>query len=87
MTIIGELYTLKERARAQALFSGVWGLASIVGPLVGGYITDAHFVALGVLSESAVRRRAAAVLVGHVRWSIAAAPSGRASTIAAPCCS
>lgn len=40
MTIIGELYTLKERPRAQAMFSGVWGLASIVGPLVGGFIAD-----------------------------------------------
>src|SRR4029453_17455513 len=41
MTIVGELYTLSERARTQALFSGVWGIASIAGPLVGGYITDA----------------------------------------------
>jgi MFS family permease len=40
MTIVGELYTLAERPRAQALFSGVWGVASIAGPLVGGYITD-----------------------------------------------
>jgi len=40
MTIVGELYTLAERARVQALFSGVWGVASIAGPLVGGYITD-----------------------------------------------
>jgi len=41
MTIVGELYSLSERARAQALFSGVWGVSSILGPLVGGYITDA----------------------------------------------
>ena len=41
MTIIGELYSLAERAKTQALFSSVWGLASIAGPLVGGYITDA----------------------------------------------
>ena len=41
MTIVGELYTLAERARTQALFSGVWGIASIAGPLVGGYVTDA----------------------------------------------
>jgi MFS family permease len=41
MTIVGELYSLAERARTQALFSGVWGVASIAGPLVGGYITDA----------------------------------------------
>jgi EmrB/QacA subfamily drug resistance transporter len=41
MTMVGELYTLEERARVQALFSGVWGIASIGGPLVGGYVTDA----------------------------------------------
>ena len=41
MTIVGELYALEERPRTQALFSGVWGLASIAGPLVGGYVTDA----------------------------------------------
>lgn len=40
MTILGDLYTFKERARTQGLFSGVWGVASIAGPLVGGYITD-----------------------------------------------
>lgn len=40
MTIVGELYALAERPRTQALFSGVWGVASIAGPLVGGYITD-----------------------------------------------
>ena len=40
MTIVGELYTLAERARTQAMFSGVFGVASIAGPLVGGYVTD-----------------------------------------------
>ena len=40
LTIVGEIYTLRERARMQGLFSGVWGLASVIGPLVGGYITD-----------------------------------------------
>ena len=40
MTIIGEIYTIQERARMQALFSGVWGLASIIGPIVGGFLTD-----------------------------------------------
>lgn len=40
MTINGDLYTLRERTRMQGLFSGVWGLASILGPLAGGFITD-----------------------------------------------
>jgi EmrB/QacA subfamily drug resistance transporter len=40
MTIIGDIFTVRERARMQGLFSGVWGLSSIIGPLVGGFITD-----------------------------------------------
>ncbi len=40
MTIIGDIYTLEERARMQGLFSGVWGLSSVIGPLIGGFITD-----------------------------------------------
>jgi EmrB/QacA subfamily drug resistance transporter len=40
LTINGDIYTLRERTQVQGLFSGVWGLASIVGPLAGGLITD-----------------------------------------------
>jgi EmrB/QacA subfamily drug resistance transporter len=40
MTIIGDMFTLEERAKMQGLFSGIWGLSSIVGPLLGGFITD-----------------------------------------------
>ena len=40
MTIIGDVYTVEERARMQAYFGGVWGLASVIGPVAGGFITD-----------------------------------------------
>jgi len=40
MTIIGDVYTVEERARMQAFFSGVWGISSVIGPVVGGFITD-----------------------------------------------
>jgi EmrB/QacA subfamily drug resistance transporter len=40
MTIIGDIFTVAERARMQAYFSGVWGFASVVGPVLGGFITD-----------------------------------------------
>jgi EmrB/QacA subfamily drug resistance transporter len=40
MTIIGDVYTVEERARMQAFFSGVWGISSVVGPVAGGFITD-----------------------------------------------
>ncbi|MEQ1605389.1 MAG: MDR family MFS transporter [Pyrinomonadaceae bacterium] len=40
MTIIGDTFTLKERAKMQAYFSGVWGISSVIGPIIGGFITD-----------------------------------------------
>lgn len=40
LTIVGDLFPIEERLRIQGIFSGVWGLASIVGPLVGGFLTD-----------------------------------------------
>lgn len=40
MTIVGDIFTLEERAKMQGLFSGVWGISSVFGPLVGGFLTD-----------------------------------------------
>jgi len=39
LTVSGDLYSLKERAKIQGLFSGVWGFASLVGPLIGAWMT------------------------------------------------
>ena len=38
MTIGADLYTLEERARIQALFTGAWGTANVAGPLIGGFL-------------------------------------------------
>ncbi|MDP8208734.1 MAG: MDR family MFS transporter [Candidatus Electryonea clarkiae] len=38
MTIIGDLFSIEERARYQGFFSGVWGVSSIVGPALGALI-------------------------------------------------
>jgi EmrB/QacA subfamily drug resistance transporter len=40
MTIIADIFTVAERARMQAYFSGVWGFSSVIGPILGGFITD-----------------------------------------------
>ena len=39
LTLLGDMFTLEERARIQGLFSTVWGLSSIAGPLIGGWLT------------------------------------------------
>jgi MFS family permease len=38
LTVVGDLYSLEERARVQGLFSGVWGVSGLIGPLAGGLI-------------------------------------------------
>src|ERR1700730_1415770 len=39
-TVISQIFPPAERGRIQGVFSGIFGLASIVGPLLGGYLTD-----------------------------------------------
>lgn len=40
ITVIGDIFNLEERGRMQGLFSAVWGVSSLVGPALGGVITD-----------------------------------------------
>lgn len=39
-TIIGDIIAPRDRGKYQGLMGGIFGLASVAGPLVGGYITD-----------------------------------------------
>jgi MFS family permease len=38
--MIGDMFTFEQRARMQGVFSGVWGVSSVVGPLLGGFLVD-----------------------------------------------
>ena len=39
-TIVADLYTLEQRAKLSAVMSAVFGFSSVIGPLIGGFITD-----------------------------------------------
>src|SRR5947209_9137293 len=39
-TVISQIFPPAERGRFQGIFSGIFGFASIVGPFIGGYLTD-----------------------------------------------
>jgi len=38
-TMIADLYDLEERAKMQGAISSVWGVAALIGPLLGGWMT------------------------------------------------
>jgi EmrB/QacA subfamily drug resistance transporter len=40
MTIVGDLYSLEERARVQGYIAGVWAVSSVVGPTLGGVFSQ-----------------------------------------------
>ncbi|SEM65180.1 drug resistance transporter, EmrB/QacA subfamily [Paenibacillus sp. OV219] len=40
MIIIGDLFTGKQRAKWQGIFGGIFGLSSVIGPQIGGFIVD-----------------------------------------------
>jgi len=40
LAIIGDLFTPQERGKYQGLFGAVFGIAFVVGPLLGGFLTE-----------------------------------------------
>lgn len=39
-TIVGDLFTPRERGKWQGLIGAVFGMSSVIGPLLGGWLTD-----------------------------------------------
>jgi Arabinose efflux permease len=39
-TIVGDIFTLSERAKVQGWVSTTWGIASLFGPFLGGFLID-----------------------------------------------
>src|ERR671931_854580 len=40
LAVIGDLFSPRERGRYQGLFGAVFGLSFIIGPFLGGFLTD-----------------------------------------------
>ena len=40
LTIVGDLYSVEERARVQGYLASVWGISAVVGPTLGGLFSQ-----------------------------------------------
>ena len=40
MAVVGDILSPRERGRYQGIFGGVFGLATVLGPLIGGFFVD-----------------------------------------------
>jgi len=43
-TIVGDLFAARERGKWQGLLGAVFGISSLIGPLLGGWLTDGHSI-------------------------------------------
>jgi EmrB/QacA subfamily drug resistance transporter len=40
MAVVGDLFSPRERGRYQGLFGGIFGLSTVLGPLIGGFFVE-----------------------------------------------
>ncbi len=40
LTVVGDVVAPRERGKIQGIFAGVFGMASVIGPLLGGFFVD-----------------------------------------------
>lgn len=40
ITLVGDLFSIEERAKMQGYLSSVWGLSAIIGPAIGGFFVQ-----------------------------------------------
>ncbi len=55
-TVVGDIFPPAERARWQGIFGAVYGFSSVVGPTIGGWLTD-HGPLVGTFVTDATRWR------------------------------
>jgi MFS family permease len=64
LTILGDIFTLEERATVQGLFSAIWGTASLAGPALGAFLVST----LGWRSIFFVNLPTGAVAMAVLAW-------------------
>ena len=82
---IGDVVSPRERGKYTGLFGAVFGLSSILGPLIGGFLTDAPVVAVDLLHQYPARPRSPSACWPSRCPSRPSARSTRSTTSARRC--
>ena len=77
--VVGDIFSLEQRVKVQGLLSAVWGVSSVIGPLIGGFLVD-YFTWRWVFLINVPAALGVAALV-WVAWSGLKRPTGSRPSI------
>ena len=70
VTVVGDLYTVEERARVQGYLASVWGVSALVGPALGGALSEYASWRLIFFLNVPLGAAAAVLLLRHLRETV-----------------
>ena len=80
IAVVGDIVPPRERGRYQGFFGGVFGISTVLGPLLGGFIVDQSLLALDLLHQPAARPAGAGRHQRDVQAARAARPRSTSTT-------
>src|SRR5437764_1085574 len=79
MIIVGDLFTIERRGKIQAVFSSIWAISSVVGPILVSFFGTSNFIPLYLQegNHMSIYKSGLILLSIAVGWMFGSTPAGK----------